>query len=45
MWEIINREDRRRKKPVNEGINMGEWNEHFMNLLGGVEVRVLRGSR
>ncbi|EZA48016.1 hypothetical protein X777_14457 [Ooceraea biroi] len=28
VWEIINR-DRRRKKRFNEGIEMEEWKEHF----------------
>lgn len=36
VWEIINRE-RKREKRVNEGIDIGEWREHFMELLSGVE--------
>lgn len=27
---------------MNENIEMGEWKEHFMRLLGGVEVRVIK---
>lgn len=34
MWEIINRE-RRRRKGVNEEIEMRKWKEYFMNLLVG----------
>lgn len=41
VWEIVNREKKRRKK-VNE--NMREWKEHFMRLLGGVEARVIMGE-
>lgn len=44
VWEVINK-DRKRRKVVNEGIEMGEWMEYFMELLGGVEVRVRRGAR
>lgn len=43
-WEIINRE-RKSKKKVNEGIEMDVWREYFMELLGGVEGRVLRGLK
>lgn len=43
MWEIVNRE-RRRRKVINEEIQMGEWKEHFMGLLGGVEERVMKGQ-
>lgn len=43
VWEIVNRERKGRKR-VNEGIKMGEWKEYFMSLLGGVEVRVVKGG-
>jgi len=43
VWEIVNRE-RRKTKGVDEGIQMKEWKEHFMELLGGVEERVLKGK-
>ncbi|KMQ83443.1 axoneme-associated protein, partial [Lasius niger] len=42
VWEIVNRE-RRKGKGVDEGIQMKEWKEYFMGLLGGVEERVRRG--
>lgn len=29
---------------MNENIEMGEWKEHFMRLLGGVEDRVVKGG-
>lgn len=41
MWRIVNRE-RKRKKRVNEGIEMEEW-DYFKELLGGVEGRVVSG--
>jgi len=37
-WEIVNRERRKRKR-MNENIEMEEWKEHFIRLLGGVEGR------
>lgn len=42
MWELIKRERKRRKK-ANEGIGMQEWKEHFMELLGGMEERIVMG--
>lgn len=33
-WDIVNRE-RRGRKGINEGIEMEEWREYFMGLLGG----------
>jgi len=30
---------------VTEGIEMAEWKEHFMRLLGGVKGRVVKGGR
>lgn len=44
VWEDINK-DRKRKKVVNEGIEMEEWRDYFMELLGGVEIRIVRGAR
>lgn len=43
MWKIVNRERKERKR-INEGIEMGEWKEHFMKLLGEVEERVVKGD-
>lgn len=36
VWEIVNRERKRRR--INEGIEMEKWREHFMRLLGGYRV-------
>lgn len=44
VWEIVNRE-RRRGKRINEEIEMEEWREYFMRLMGGVEGRIVRGGR
>lgn len=44
VWEIV-RKERKGRKRVNEEIEMEEWKEHFMGLLGGVEGRVVRGGR
>lgn len=44
VWEIVNRE-RRRGKRINEGIEMEEWREYFMRLMGGVEGKIVRGGR
>lgn len=45
VWEVVNRE-RRRKRKVNEGIEMKKWVNYFRGLLGGrVERRVVRGIR
>ena len=43
VWEIVNK-DRKKKRRVNERIEMEEWKEYFMCLLGGVEARVVRGE-
>lgn len=43
MWEIIKGERRKRKR-MNEGIEMEEW-RCFMRLLGEVEGRVKKRSR
>lgn len=44
VWEVVNRKRKKRRR-VNEGIKMKEWREHFMRLLGGVEIRVIRGEK
>lgn len=44
VWEIVNRERRGRRR-VNEGIRIEEWREYFMELLGGVEGKVVRRYR
>jgi len=36
VWEVINRERKRRKR-INEGFEMEEWKEYFMSLLEGIE--------
>ena len=43
VWKVVNR-GRKRKGRVNEGIAMGDWDEYFRGLLGGVEWRVRRGG-
>jgi len=44
VWKIVNRE-RKKKKWVNEGIELEEWDRYFKGLLGGVEWRVRRAKR
>lgn len=44
VWKIVNRE-RKRWKGLNEEIEMSEWKNHFMELLGGVEKRVRKGKK
>lgn len=39
----MNRE-RKGRRGINEGIEMEEWREYFMGLLGGVKSRVVRGT-
>lgn len=41
MWEIVNRERKRRRR-INEDIGMEDWKEYFARLGG---VRVVRGDR
>lgn len=41
---MVNRK-RRRKKRVNEGIKVKEWEKYFKKLLGGINNRVVRGLR
>ena len=43
VWEIVNR-GRKRRKRINEKIEIKEWKQHFMRVLGGVERRVVRGQ-
>lgn len=44
VWEVVNRERKQRKK-INEGMEGEEWKENFMRLLGGVDGRVVKGSK
>jgi len=44
VWEVVSRE-RKRKKGTGEGIEMGDWVEHFKRQLGGVDERVRIGCR
>lgn len=41
IWKIVNRKKRR---IVNEEIEAEEWREYFMELLGGIEYKVLGGD-
>ena len=43
VWDIINR-GRKRRRRVNKETGKEEWKEHFMELLGGVEEKVLSGG-
>lgn len=43
VWEIVNRERSGRRR-VNEDIEMEEWKEHFMKLLGGEGSKVVKGE-
>lgn len=43
VWEVVNRERKKRKK-VSREIEMREWKKYFMELLGGIEERVVRGG-
>lgn len=42
VWELINREKKR--KQVNEEIQVKDWKKYFMRILGEVEGRVVRGK-
>lgn len=44
VWEVVNKKRKKRRR-VNEGIQMKEWKKHFMRLLGGVEIRMIRGEK
>lgn len=39
MWKIINRE-RKKRKDLNEGIELEEWKEYFIKIMEGVKRRV-----
>lgn len=39
VWGIVNRE--RRKRRVNGDVKMGEWEEYFEGMLGGVDNRAV----
>ncbi|XP_024875210.1 ABC transporter F family member 4-like [Temnothorax curvispinosus] len=43
VWELIGRVRKRRKR-INEEIKMEEWKEYFMELMGGMENRVVKGE-
>lgn len=38
VWEVVNRE-RRKKRRMNEGIKVEEWDRYFKDLLGRVNRR------
>jgi len=42
VWELVNKERKRRKR-INEDINMEEWKEYFMKQLGEAGERVIKG--
>ena len=44
IWKIVNRERKRRKR-VNQDIDMVKWEKYFMELLGGVENRIRKGDK
>ncbi|XP_071648500.1 uncharacterized protein [Temnothorax longispinosus] len=43
VWELIGRV-RKRKKRINEDIKLEEWKKYFMELMGGVENKVVKGE-
>ena len=43
VWKVVNWERKRRRR-IEEGIKMEEWEEYFKGLLGGVEWRVRKGG-
>ncbi|XP_071572354.1 uncharacterized protein [Temnothorax nylanderi] len=43
VWKLIGRARKRRKR-VNEEIKQEEWKEYFMELMGGMENRVVKGE-
>ncbi|XP_024868964.1 caldesmon-like [Temnothorax curvispinosus] len=43
VWELIGRV-RKRKKRINEDIGLEKWKKYFMELMGGVENRVVKGE-
>lgn len=42
IWEVVSRE-RKKKRRVNEGITVEEWDRYFKDLLGGMSGRMIRG--
>lgn len=42
IWQVVNKE-RKKRRGINWGIGMGEWEEYFKGLLGGVENKVVWG--
>lgn len=43
IWEIVIR-GRKKRRVVNEGIEAEEWRDYFMELLGGIDYRVVGGD-
>lgn len=44
IWELINRERKKRKR-MSEEIEMDEWKEHLVKLMGGVKEKVMKEGR
>lgn len=44
VWEVVNKEKKKRRK-INEGIELEEWVRYFKRLLGRVKSRMVRGTR
>ena len=44
VWRVVNSERGRRRR-VEEGTKMEEWEDYFRGLLGGVEWRVRKGGK
>lgn len=45
VWELINKDRKKRKGRINEEIEMEECKEYFKSLLGGVKERVIGRER
>ena len=43
VWKVVNM-GRKKKRRLNERIDIREWDEYFRGLLGGVEWRVRKGG-
>ncbi|XP_067204108.1 regulator of nonsense transcripts 3B-like [Linepithema humile] len=43
VWEIVNRE-RKKRRGIQGEIEIKEWKEYFIRIMGGVEVRVVKGN-
>lgn len=41
VWEVVNRQRKRRKK-MNEGIEMEVYKDHFVGMLGKMKNRIIR---